>query len=141
MRKGISKANLELVIKQYVDDSGITHLDTEVKPSMGPAQKEERILDWEHVSEANHPLFGNGKARCKWVKLDEVSDEFLSTGWEEGTTEVILMQNDMESGCNTTLIHGFEIMGGKRHYVRHVVCKKGKDEAKVKLVYDYLGTA
>lgn len=141
MRKGIAKANLELVIKEYVDDSGITHLDIDVKPSMGPAQKESRILDWEQPSEANHPLFGNGKARSKWATLEDLTDEYFKQGWEAGTTEFIVQQNEMESGANTTLVHGFEIIGGERHYVRHVMTKKGKEEAKVKLVYDYLGSA
>lgn len=140
MRKGISKASLELVIKQ-TEEGGVTHLEIEVKPSMGPAQKESRVLDWDQVSEANHPLFGNGKARSKWAKLEDLSDEYLTKGWEEGTTEVIVQQNEMDSGANTTLVHGFEIINGKRYYVRHVVTKKGKEEAKVKLVYDYLGSA
>lgn len=142
MRKGISKASLELVITQHVDEGGVTHLDIEVKPSMGPAQKESRVLDWDHVSEANHPLFGNGKARSKWATVADLGgDEYLTKGWEDGTTEVIVQQNEMESGANTTLVHGFEIISGKRYYVRHVVTKKGKEEAKVKLVYDYLGSA
>lgn len=141
MRKGIAKANLDLVIKEYVDEGGVTHLDVEAKPSMGPAQKEFRVLDWEQTSEANHPLFGNGKARSKWAKLEDLNDEYFRTGWEDGTTEFIFQQNEMESGVLTTLVHGFAIVNGERHYVRHITSKKGKEEAKVRLVYDYLGPA
>lgn len=144
MRKGIAKATLELTISQHVDERGLTRLDVESRPSIGPAQKESRVLDWDQVGEANHPLFGNGKARARWAALagwDGDGDAYLTGGWEDGTTEVIVQQNEMDSGTQTTLVHGFEVISGQRYYVRHIVSKKGKEVAKIKLVYDYLGPA
>lgn len=139
-RKAISAASLELSIKMY-EEGGVTHLDTGIKPSLGPPSSEERVLDWVTEAEVKHPLFGNGKAQGKWAKVDELDDEFLSKGWEDGTAELVLIQNTMDSGVVTTLVHGFEVVKGERHYVRHVVCKKGSEVAKVKLVYDYIGPA
>ncbi|PSR97662.1 LCCL domain-containing protein [Coniella lustricola] len=144
-RKAISAANLELTIKTYEQD-GTTHLDTAIKPSLGPPSTEERVLDWATEIEVKHPLFGNGKAQAKWIKVSELqsgehADEFLASGWESGTDELIIMQNTLDSGAVTKLVHGFEVIKGERYYVRHVLCKKGSEVAKVKLVYDYAGSA
>lgn len=144
-RKAIGAANLELTIKLHEGADGATHFDTGIKPSLGPASTEERVLRWDESADVKHPLFGNGKARAKWASPsdDEVAaDEFLSKGWEAGTTELILMENTMDSGVVTKLVHGFEAVGGERHYVRHVVSKNKKGEtAKVRLVYNYEGAA
>ncbi|ROV89856.1 hypothetical protein VMCG_09504 [Cytospora schulzeri] len=140
-RKAIGAASLTLTLKQYVDEAGKTHLDMEGKPSGGPAQVEQRTLDWDVESEVNHPLFGKGKARSKWVKKDEITDEYLAKGWEDGSDELILMQTTLDAGSITTLVHGFETVDGKRHYVRHVVVIKGSETAKVRMVYDYAGSA
>lgn len=139
-RKAIGAASLTLTIKQYDDDAGKTHLDMEGKPSGGPAQLEQRILDWDVESDVNHPLFGKGKARSKWVKKEGITDEYLSKGWEDGIDEFIIMQTTLDSGSVTTLVHGFEVVDGKRHYVRHVVVVKGSETAKVRMVYDYAGS-
>lgn len=144
-RKAIGAANLELTIKLHEGADGATHFDTGIKPSLGPASTEERVLRWEEEVEVKHPLFGNGKARARWAGLDDpevAADEFLAGGWEEGTEELILMENTMDSGVVTRLAHGFEVVKGERHYVRHVVSKNKKGEtAKVRLVYNYEGAA
>lgn len=76
------------------------------------------------------------------AKVSELDEEFLSKGWEDGTEEVILTQNELDSGIVTRLVHGFEIVSGERYYVRHVLAKNKKgEEAKVRLVYSYEGTA
>lgn len=140
-RKAIGAATLELTIKIYEQD-GVTKFDTGIKPSMGPASTEERFLDWEKVVDFKHPLFGSGKNRTKYITVSELDDEFLSKGWEEGTEELILTQNEMDTGIVTKLVHGFELVGGERHYVRHVLSKNKKgEEAKVRLVYNYEGAA
>lgn len=141
-RKAIGAANLELAIRLFTDADGVTHFDTDIKPSLGPASTEERVLDWDKETEMRHLLFGNGKARAKWVKASELDDEFLTTGWEEGSEELILMENTMDSGVSTKLVHGFELVKGERRYVRHIVSKNKKGEvAKVRLVYNYEGAA
>lgn len=141
-RKAIAAASLELTIKIHEGPDGVTRFDTGIKPSIGPQSTEERFLDWDKVVDFNHPLFGKGKNRTKWVKLSELDDEFLSTGWETGTDELILAQNELESGITTKLVHGFEAVGGERYYVRHVLSKNKKgEEAKVRLVYNYEGAA
>lgn len=38
-----------------------------------------------------------------------------------------------------TQVWGFEIMDGKRYYVRHVVVRKEDDWKQARLVYDYHG--
>lgn len=145
-RKAICAASLELTIKLHEGADGATHLDTTIKPSLGPAQNEERVLRWEDEVEVKHPLFGNGKARSRWARLDDpevaAADEFLAQGWEEGTEELILMENTLDSGVVTRLAHGFEVVKGERHYVRHVVSKNKKGEtAKVRVVYNYEGSS
>lgn len=143
-RKAIGAANLELTIKLYEDD-GATHFDTAIKPSLGPASSEARVLRWDDETEVKHPLFGNGRARARWASPADpevAADEFLAGGWEEGTEELILMENTMDSGVVTKLVHGFEVVKGERHYVRHIVSKNKKGEtAKVRLVYNYEGAA
>lgn len=140
-RKAIGAATIELTIKIHELD-GTTRFDTAIKPSIGPQSTEERFLDWARVVDIKHPLFGTGKNRTKWVKMAELDDAFLATGWEDGSDELILAQNDMDSGIVTKLVHGFEIVGGERHYVRHVLSKNKKgEEAKVRLVYNYEGSA
>ncbi|CAN8105677.1 unnamed protein product [Discula destructiva] len=140
-RKAIGAATLELTIKIYEQD-GVTRFDTGIKPSIGPQSTEERFLDWDKEVEFKHPLFGAGKNRSKLIKVAELEEEFLSKGWEDGTEEVILTQNEMDSGIVTKLVHGFELVGGERHYVRHVLSKNKKgEEAKVRLVYNYEGSA
>lgn len=105
------------------------------------------MLDWDTAVDVRHPLFGNGKARGKWAALDDAEiagseGGFLVTGWEEGTGEVIVMRNEMDSGVVTRLVHGFELVKGERHYVRHIVSTNKKGEsAKVRLVYNYEGSA
>lgn len=146
-RKAIGAAHLELTITvsggEGAADGGATRFDTVIRPSLGPTSTEERVLDWGRASEVRHPLFGNGTARARWATVGELGDdEFLAAGWEDAEGEVILMENTMDSGVVTRLVHGFEVVGGERHYVRHVVSKNKKGEvAKVRLVYNYEGAA
>lgn len=146
-RKAIGAANLSLTITMHTDAAtGHTHFDTAIRPSLGPASTEERVLAWDETpADVRHPLFGNGTARGKYTTLDDAeiaTDEFLTKGWEEGTAEVIVMRNEMDSGVVTRLVHGFEVVKGERRYVRHVVSTNKKGEsAKVRLVYDYEGSA
>lgn len=113
----------------------------EGKPSGGPSQLEQRVLDWEVESDVNHPLFGKGKARSKWAKKEDITDEYLANGWEDGLDEFILTQTTLDAGSTSTLVHGFEVVDGQRRYTRHVVVVKGDETAKVRMVYDYLGSA
>lgn len=144
-RKAIGAANLELTIKLHEGADGATHFDTGIKPSLGPASSEERVLRWEDETEVKHPLFGNGRARARWAAPADpeiAGDEFLAGGWEDGTEELILMENTMDSGVVTKLVHGFAVVKGERHYVRHIISTNKKGEsAKVRLVYNYEGAA
>lgn len=42
-----------------------------------------------------------------------------------------------ESGWTAEQIWGFQMVEGARKHVRRIVSKKGKEEHKVRLVYDY----
>ena len=43
------------------------------------------------------------------------------------------------NGWTADQVWGFEEVDGKRHYVRHVVARKGDDWKQARLVYDYKG--
>ena len=82
------------------------------------------------------------------MDLDAVEDPFLKEGWlhddaEKGGPAGELhiesyVEND-ERGWTGEQIWGFADVDGKRYYVRRVVIKKGGEELKVRLVYNWQG--
>ncbi|CAI7618713.1 unnamed protein product [Penicillium viridicatum] len=79
-----------MIIKQYTDEAGLTHLTIDSKSGSGlPGSTENRLLNNE-TTHANHPLFG----RTSWVNLADLPSPWLADGWEQSTTRAILMTTE-----------------------------------------------
>ena len=67
-------------------------------------------------------------------------DGFIKEGFEELEGE--FMQSYVESydgGWTANQVWGFEAVGGGRRYVRRIVCRKGEQVERARVVYDYKG--
>jgi hypothetical protein len=70
------------------------------------------------------------------IKVSEIEDEFLKQGWE-GEDVVESYAESVDNGWTALQIWGFADVEGVRRHVRRVVTKKGKDELKIRIVYDW----
>ena len=116
------------------------------------------MLDWE-VREHDDHIFGKLAGQSRFVTLpddkERLMDEYLGDGWLAEDTDgdakedktaapkTVLVQafaDAVNSDWTAEQTWGFDIIEGKRFYVRRVVCrsKKGAVE-KARLVYDYQG--
>lgn len=142
VRQAIKWSTITLHVKQYTDDDGLVHIDIEQIASAGSANQEERILNWE-FAEKEDKVFGKVRGKSRFVKASEVEEPYLKEGWDQkflddGKGEVI--QNYVESISSTWTAEqtwGFEVIKTERRYVRHVFAKKGKEQHRIKLVYDW----
>ncbi|KAJ5530285.1 hypothetical protein N7527_003678 [Penicillium freii] len=83
-----------MIIKQYTDEAGLTHLTIDSKSGSGlPGSTENRLLNNE-TRHANHPLFGKITGRTSWVNLADLPSPWLADGWEQSTTRAILMTTE-----------------------------------------------
>jgi hypothetical protein len=165
-RRAISMFTLTLLVKHYTDEGGFEHVDIQQTLSGGMSgTTEERTLDWEERNR-NDDVFGALIAQTKRVKVEEVDDEFLRSGWTEDAVEDGLILNVARSDTpksgmewkaeQVRLYHfvllvphilqtwGFEIKDGERRYARHVrfTSSDKKDGPIFKhLYYDYGGSA
>ncbi|KAN0111045.1 hypothetical protein V8E51_007432 [Hyaloscypha variabilis] len=140
-RKVLSVGSISASIQQTIDPaSGLTHMTIDSKSGAGlPGSTENRILNNETRSK-KHPLFGNIAGRTRWAKLDDLPSSWLAEGWEEGTERVVLMTTEhLDLDATTHQAGGIEVVEGERRYVRRVEVKKGSEELKARIVYDYLG--
>ncbi|KAL8682408.1 MAG: hypothetical protein Q9186_001529 [Xanthomendoza sp. 1 TL-2023] len=138
LRRAIALATITLTITEYVKDD-LTHIDiTQVASPGGITTTENRVLDWEYHDHTDK-IFGEVKGKSRWVKLSDVDDDdFLKKGWDDLEGEHV--QGYVESnggGWTADQVWGFELIDGKRYYVRHVVVRKGDDWKLARLVYDY----
>lgn len=139
-RKVLTVGTVTMSIKQTVDEEGVTHLTIDNKAGSGlPGSTESRILN-DQIRNADHPLFGKITGRTRWAELTDLPSPWLSSGWEDGTTKVVLMTTEhLDVNAVTYQAGALEIFKGERRYVRHVEVRKGEEVLQVKLVYDYLG--
>lgn len=148
MRKAISLATVYLAITQRVDEAGLTHIDIAQTATGGiKGTSENRTLDWVARKHDDH-IFGNLEGQSRWSTFQEINDEFLKEGWQEGDEEKAGPQGEKHvesfvvneaSGWNARQIWGFAIVDGERYYTRRVVVTKGDEVLKVRLVYNYNG--
>lgn len=137
-RRAIGIATVTLRLKQYIDDQGITHIDIDQLVTGGfKGTTELRTLNWTEVDHTDH-LFGQVRGKSRWIKLADVKDEFMKTGWaaEMNGTEAVQSYVESVNGWTADQLWGFEVIAGERRYVRHIVVVKGKERKAIKLVYD-----
>lgn len=134
-RKAIGAMGLTLPIRETVDPStGTTTLSTDaVAGGAPPGPTEKRLVDGEPMN-VNHPLFGKGVTRTRWVEVAGLDDDYLARGREEGTEELMqFVTENLDQGAVTMIVGGFEKVDGKRYYTRHIVVKKGSESVKVRM--------
>lgn len=160
-RKAVGLATVTLNIKQYnapasepsTASDDFVHIDVEQTATGGlKGTTEHRTLDFEFRPHSDW-MFGSNKGRSKWATPADIEDPFLKKGeveWIEddseksgpnGETHVYneVVNLDASGGWTAKQAWGFQIIGGKRHYVRNIVIAKGSERVELRLVYDYLG--
>lgn len=133
-----------LTTQQFVDENGLMHIDNEQITTGNIRNLEERIVDYQW-REKDDRIFGkvNGRSRC--VKLDEIETEYLKQGWDEqflahSENEVIQVFVDSvgkKPEWTAEQVWGFEVVDGQKRHTRRIVVRRGKEEHKIRLVYDW----
>ncbi|KAB5579871.1 hypothetical protein GE09DRAFT_1080032 [Coniochaeta sp. 2T2.1] len=154
-RKAVGFATLTLDIKQYTappsppnsSPDAVTHIEIEQTGTGGlKGTTEKRCLDhqWREHSDW---MFGHVKGQTKFLKAEEVTDEYLKKGWLEGEGEnkgpggeshIESYVESLESGWTARQVWGFQEIEGVRRYCRNIVVEKGAERVEIRLVYDFL---
>jgi hypothetical protein len=139
LRKAIGIASITLHTKHTTDEKGIDHIDIEQTGTAGiKGTTEKRILDSEEREHEDY-IFGHVKGRSRWVKLDDLKEEYLKKGWlpfpEKGAIESYVER--MDESWTATQIWGFEEINGERRHARHVIVQSPQKKIEARLVYDY----
>lgn len=138
-RKAIGLATVTLHIKEYVDESGVTHVDIQQTATGGvKGTAENRTLD-DTFREHSDWLFGSVKGRTGWVASKaEIADEFLQKGWEDGQAEFVVgYVESLDNGWTARQVWGFQVVNGERRHARNIVVAKGSERVEMRLVYDF----
>ena len=144
-RTAISLATVYLNIKQYTDDAGVVHVDIEQTTTGGlQGTTELRTLNWEEHEHEDH-IFGKLTGKTRFVATEAIEEPYLKEGWLEGEEEKggpagethIESSVVADAGWTANMIWGFADIDGERRYTRRIVVKKGDQELKVRLVYEY----
>ncbi|RYP03441.1 hypothetical protein DL765_010485 [Monosporascus sp. GIB2] len=143
-----------------------THVDIEQTVTGGvKGNTERRCLDWEARAHSDY-LFGAVRGQSRWVRgggdelaraaaeVEPAGAAYLAGGadqgeWLEGEgeaggpageTHILTFARNVDEGrgWTATQVWGFQNVGGERRYVRLVVVTKGEEQAKMKMVYDYI---
>ncbi|EIW74657.1 hypothetical protein CONPUDRAFT_159948 [Coniophora puteana RWD-64-598 SS2] len=151
-RKAIATFNLTLYITHTppaAADDGVERIHVDQKLSGGiPGTAEHHVLDWEERRETDD-IFGVTVGKARRVKLDEVEDEFLRSGWtqdtvEDGVIEVVAWSDTAVTGkeWRAEQISGFEQKNGARRYctrIKFTSSERSKGPILVHMYYDYQG--
>jgi len=154
-RKMVGLATVTLNTKQYTgppsppgEGAEVTHIEIEQTGTGGmKGSTEKRCLD-NIFRDHSDWLFGSVRGQSRWVKPEEIEDAFLkSADWLEGEeekggpngeTHVLSHVESVDNGWTATQIWGFQLVGGERKHVRHIVIAKGGERVELKLIYDYV---
>ncbi|KAI0068315.1 hypothetical protein BV25DRAFT_1846248 [Artomyces pyxidatus] len=143
-RKAIRLATLTLTVRHYSEE-GVEHIDIDQTLTGGiPASTEIRVLDWQ-PREHEDPNFGHVLGKSRRIKVEDIENEFLKTGWlpdtvEHGTINSYVESHTEKSGSSWAAeqVWGFEEINGERRHVRHVAFTgPGGERINVRLVYDH----
>ncbi|KAK5987564.1 hypothetical protein PT974_11696 [Cladobotryum mycophilum] len=141
MRKAIGIATIQLEIKQYEDDSAVTHIDIK-QTALKLNSEEARTVD-DTVRPVKDNIFGDVESKSLWVSLEDaaVDDEYLKEGWlAEGDGKFVMtVATHPKNGWTAKQIWGFKEVDGVRRYSRSVVVTKGSESKKIHMHYDYNG--
>lgn len=69
-----------------------------------------------------------------------MEDDYLKQGWVLDTPESEVVENYVESLKDTWTarqVWGFAEVNGKRCHVRRILAKKGTEEHRIRMVYDW----
>lgn len=97
------------------------------------------MLDWQEREHSDY-IFGAVKGKNRWIKIADVEDKFLKTGWSQETEDGEAIQSytaSINNGWTADQVWGFQNVNGERRYVRLVVVVKGDKRIERKLVYDW----
>jgi len=156
-RKVIGLATVTLEVKQFTappsppaEPSGApaTHIEIEQTITGGTRGTTEKRCADNEFREHSDWLFGHVKGQSRWIKTEEISDNFLKSGWLEGEEEktgpngeshFLSHVESLDNGWTATQIWGFKTdKDGKRRYARNVVIAKGSERVELQLWYDFL---
>ncbi|KAK4464142.1 hypothetical protein QBC42DRAFT_263987 [Cladorrhinum samala] len=156
-RKMVSLATVTLEIKQFTappsppaepSATPVTHVEIEQTGTGGmKGTTEKRCADNEFRDHSDW-LFGHVKGQSRWIRTEDISDEFLKSGWLEGEEEktgpngeshFLSHVESYDAGWTATQVWGFKTdKEGKRRYARNVVIAKGAERVELQLWYDYI---
>ncbi|KAI5242055.1 hypothetical protein E4T43_05023 [Aureobasidium subglaciale] len=130
---------------QFVDENGMEHIDNEQVTTGNIRNTEERVVDYEW-HEKDDKVFGMVTGRSRFVKLDEIEHDYLKQGWDEkflaeGDREVfqtIVDSVGKKPNWTADQVWGFEVVDGQKRHTRRIIVKRGKEEHKLRLVYDWV---
>ncbi|KAF2772031.1 hypothetical protein EJ03DRAFT_324877 [Teratosphaeria nubilosa] len=135
VRQVVNNSTITVTLKQYKGDDGVEHFNQKQIAMGGTENMEERLLNWQ-VVEADNAIWGRVKGKTRIAKVEELSDDYLKEGWDDG--EVIESYNESAKGdWQATQVYGFKVVDGLRRQVRRVVSTKGKQVEKIQMVYDW----
>ncbi|KAI0468754.1 hypothetical protein F4859DRAFT_202316 [Xylaria cf. heliscus] len=161
VRRTIGATTVTITVTQYVDESGVSHIDIDQSASGLTSTHEARVLDWT-AREHKDWLFGRVAGQSRFISVAElaalVADDdgqarkdgwvdsgFLAEDWIAGEgeakgpkgEELVLNHVKADAGWVATQVWGFQDVGGERRYVRNVVVAKGEKFESFKMIYDY----
>lgn len=151
----------------YPENANVVQVDQEQISTGNMKQYEPRILDGE-VREREIQYWGKVRgwnkyvsfffffslfiilipfflSSFRYVKLSEITqDAWLTEGWDpECSSEqgqvLLSFTESVGNGWMACQVWGFATVEGVRRHVRRIYSKKGKEEHRVRLVYDYKG--
>ena len=105
-RRAIALATITLYVKHYKDDGGVEHIDIQQTLTGITGTTETRTLDWTFREHQDY-LFGAVLGKSRRVKLDQIENEFLRSGWlpdteEHGAIESYAKSDTPKSGTTWT---------------------------------------
>ena len=153
IRKVVSLATVTMRVTEFIDDDKTTHIRIEQTATGGiKGETEIRKLDWSVVPHVSG-VFGEMSNRSRWTSIGSSAESgdggslhpWLTEGWLEedangdGKEHIQNWVVNERMGWTAEQIWGFAILDGKRYQVRKFLVKKGEEEAKARMVYEWKG--
>lgn len=153
VRKVVSMATVTMHVVESSDDDGITHIHTEQTATGGiKGETEVGKLDWSAVPNISG-IFGETSNRSRWTGVGSSAESggggslhpWLTEGWlkedtsGDGNEHIQNWAVSEKKGWTAEEIWGFAMLDGKRYQVRKFLVKKGEQEARARMVYDWKG--